>query len=62
VLFLSPFTGQPNRITKESAMRRNEVVAALADNAYVAHVSPGGGTARIAQMLEEWNVPQMDGA
>jgi len=62
VLFLSPFTGQPNRITKESAMRRNEVVAALADYAYVAHVSPGGGTARIAQMLEEWNVPRVDGA
>jgi predicted Rossmann fold nucleotide-binding protein DprA/Smf involved in DNA uptake len=62
VLFLSPFTGQPNRITKESALRRNEVVAALADNAYIAHVSPGGGIARIAQMLEEWNVPRVDGA
>jgi predicted Rossmann fold nucleotide-binding protein DprA/Smf involved in DNA uptake len=57
VLFLSPFTGQPNRITKESALRRNEVVAALADNAYITHVSPGGGTARMAQMLEEWSVP-----
>jgi len=60
VLFLSPFTRQPNRITKESALRRNEVVAALADEAYIAHVERGGGTARIAQMLETWSVPKAD--
>ena len=58
VLLLSPFTGQPKRVTKDSAQRRNEVVAALADDAYVAHVSPGGGTARIAHMLEKWSVPR----
>ncbi len=56
VLFLSPFIQQPARITKESALRRNEVVAALAHEAYIAHVSPGGGTARIAQMLDVWRV------
>jgi predicted Rossmann fold nucleotide-binding protein DprA/Smf involved in DNA uptake len=60
VLFLSPFTRQPARITKESAVRRNEVVAALADDAYIAHVVPGGGTARIAQMLDGWGVPRVD--
>ena len=62
VLFLSPFTRQPNRITKESALRRNEVVAALADDAYIAHVKPGGGTARIEHMLERWSVLRADGA
>jgi predicted Rossmann fold nucleotide-binding protein DprA/Smf involved in DNA uptake len=60
VLFLSPFTQQPARITKESAVRRNEVVAALADDAYLAHVVPGGGTARIARMLHGWDVPRVD--
>jgi predicted Rossmann fold nucleotide-binding protein DprA/Smf involved in DNA uptake len=60
VLFLSPFTQQPVRITKESAVRRNEVVAALADDAYIAYVSPGGGTARIADMLGGWGVPRLD--
>ena len=60
VLFLSPFTGQPARITKESAVRRNEVVAALADDAYIAHVAPGGGTALIAQMIDGWGVPRAD--
>lgn len=62
VLFLSPFTRQPVRITKESAVRRNEVVAALADDAYVAHVAPGGGTAQIALILERWSVRMVDGA
>ena len=62
VLFLSPFTGQPARITKESALRRNEVVAALADDVYIAHIEAGGGTAQIALMLELWGVPRSDGA
>lgn len=57
ILFLSPFTGQPRRVTKESALRRNEVVAALADEAYVAHVAPGGQTSRIVEMLQKWRVP-----
>lgn len=61
MLFLSPFRGQPKRITKESALRRNEVVAALADDAYIAHVSPGGGTARIVELLDAWKVPQVVG-
>jgi predicted Rossmann fold nucleotide-binding protein DprA/Smf involved in DNA uptake len=60
VLFLSPFTQRPVRITKDSAVRRNEVVAALADDAYFAYVEQGGGTARIARMLGEWGVPRLD--
>ena len=56
LLFLSPFAGQPTRVTKESALRRNEFVAALADAAYVAHVSPGGQAEQIAHMLTAWNV------
>lgn len=57
VLFLSPFTKQPRRVTKESALRRNEVVAALADEAYVAHVAEGGQTEAIMGMLKRWRVP-----
>lgn len=56
LLFLSPFVKQPKRVTKDSALRRNEVVAALAGSAYIAHVSPGGQTARIADMLARWRV------
>lgn len=57
ILFLSPFTDQPKRVTKDSALRRNEVVAALADEAYIAHVSPGGRTARIVEMVLGWRAP-----
>ncbi len=57
VLFLSPFTKQPKRVTKDSARRRNEVVAALADMAYVAHVDAGGQTEAIMEMLKRWQVP-----
>lgn len=56
VLFLSPFTKQPKRVTAESALRRNEVVAALADEAYLAHVAPGGQIERISRMLAGWGV------
>lgn len=57
VLYVSLFAGQPRRITADSALRRNEMVAALADDAYIAHVSPGGQTTRIADMLMKWKVP-----
>jgi predicted Rossmann fold nucleotide-binding protein DprA/Smf involved in DNA uptake len=59
LLFLSPFAGPPRRADRDSATKRNEFVAALADEAYVPHVSPGGLTARIAEMLAEWKVPLM---
>ena len=57
MLFLSPFTQAPARITKQSATRRNDIVAALADAAYVAHVMPGGQTEKTAELLRAWGVP-----
>ncbi|TAK71441.1 MAG: hypothetical protein EPO19_04985 [Betaproteobacteria bacterium] len=57
VLFLSAFAKEPRRVTKESAARRNEIVAALADDVCIPYVSPGGQTARIAEMLTAWRVP-----
>jgi predicted Rossmann fold nucleotide-binding protein DprA/Smf involved in DNA uptake len=43
ILFLSPFTEKPRRMDRQSALYRNEIVAALADSAYLAHVRPSGG-------------------
>lgn len=57
MLFLSPFTKQPRRATQETAQHRNEFVAALADDAYVAHVTPGGKTEAILGLLKRWQVP-----
>ena len=57
ILFLSPFIQEPQRVTRASALRRNEVVAALADEAYIAHTEKGGITELIAKRLREWGVP-----
>lgn len=57
ILFLSPFIKEPKRVTQGSAARRNEFVAALASQAYIAYISTGGLTAQIAQMLTAWKVP-----
>lgn len=57
LLFISPFTKQPKRVTKESALRRNEIVAALADEVFIAHIAPGGQTEKMTEMLKRWRVP-----
>jgi len=61
LLFLSPFAEEPKRVTTESALRRNEVVAALADDVFIAHVTPGGQTERMAEMLKRWRVRFISG-
>ena len=57
ILFLSPFSAKPRRVTRKSALRRNQVVAALADEVYVPHIESGGNTDRIVRKLNEWKVP-----
>ena len=61
ILYISPFETTPLRVTRASAIRRNEVVAALADEAFIAHIEPGGETERLAGKLREWGVPVIDG-
>jgi predicted Rossmann fold nucleotide-binding protein DprA/Smf involved in DNA uptake len=56
LLFLSPFTERPDRVTQGSALRRNEVVTALADEGFIAHITPGGRTEQMAEMLRRWGV------
>jgi hypothetical protein len=57
ILFLSPFVEKPKRITRESALLRNGLVAALADEAFIGYVSPDGQTVNIANQLKQWNIP-----
>lgn len=61
VLFLSLFANKPKRITKDSALRRNEVVVALADNAYVVYAASGSQTAKTIELLRRWAVPSVVG-
>lgn len=56
LLVLSQFNQSPRRPTAESARQRNELVAALADDALVIHATPGGETARIPALLKQWKV------
>jgi predicted Rossmann fold nucleotide-binding protein DprA/Smf involved in DNA uptake len=57
LLILTPFSESERRITAELAHRRNEFVAALADEAWFPHISPGGQTERLTHRLLEWRVP-----
>lgn len=54
LLILSAFPDTQTRVTAALAHRRNEIVAALADEAYFAHVTPGGHSARLAQRISQW--------
>jgi predicted Rossmann fold nucleotide-binding protein DprA/Smf involved in DNA uptake len=56
ILFLSPFIDKPRRVDRESALYRNEMVAALADAVYLAHVQPGGDAERLLSLLRKWEV------
>jgi len=54
LLFLSIFRAGEKRITAELATRRNEFVAALADEVWFAHITPGGQAERLTHRLAEW--------
>jgi predicted Rossmann fold nucleotide-binding protein DprA/Smf involved in DNA uptake len=60
LLLISPFQNRPRRPTIESAQRRNEIVAALSDEALIIHAESGGSVARISQMVDFWKVRRLD--
>lgn len=57
LLILSGFAAAEKRVTTELAIRRNALVAALADEICFAHITPGGQSDRLTQRLTEWGVP-----
>jgi predicted Rossmann fold nucleotide-binding protein DprA/Smf involved in DNA uptake len=57
ILYLSPFVEKPRRVDRDSALYRNELVAALADSVYLAYVQPGGDMERMNLFLRKWGVP-----
>jgi predicted Rossmann fold nucleotide-binding protein DprA/Smf involved in DNA uptake len=61
LLFVTPFAAGPKRVTARSATRRNEIVAALADDAFIPFASPQGKTGHIEALLHQWNVPIVPG-
>ena len=57
LLILSTFGPNQRRVTAGLAARRNEFVAALADEAWFAHITPGGQAERLTKLLAEWQIP-----
>jgi predicted Rossmann fold nucleotide-binding protein DprA/Smf involved in DNA uptake len=57
LLLLSRFE-KTRRADKNTARRRNELVAALSDEVFIVHATPTGSVERIAKLVEDWNVPR----
>ena len=57
MLILSSFPDAPRRVTTVFAARRNEFVAALADEVFIAHTAVGGKTERLQNRITEWGIP-----
>ena len=57
ILLLSPFESSQKRMTEALSEQRNKLVAALADEAYLAHITPGVKTARLAERISGWGIP-----
>lgn len=57
LLLLSPFGEKDRRINARLAIRRNEFVAALADEVLVAYAEAGGKTERFCRKALEWRKP-----
>lgn len=54
LLVLSCFTTTEDRVTSELALHRNELVAALADEIWFAHIVPGGELEKLAARFAGW--------
>ena len=56
LLLLSAFTTTANRVTAELAARRNEFVAALANEVFIAHAANGGHLEILTRRLRSWGI------
>jgi predicted Rossmann fold nucleotide-binding protein DprA/Smf involved in DNA uptake len=58
LLVLSQFPASERRITKDLAVRRNQLAAAFADEVVFAHIAPGGHLSELSELIARWGVPQ----
>ena len=59
MLILSAFAAAVNRVTADLAVRRNEFVAALADDVFIAHATVGGHLETLTRRLRVWGIPRI---
>jgi predicted Rossmann fold nucleotide-binding protein DprA/Smf involved in DNA uptake len=55
LLLLSSFE-KPRRPDKESARKRNELVAALSDEVLIIHATPGGHIEELSTLVDRWGI------
>jgi len=58
MLLLSPFEPSKRRLTAALSAQRNRLVAALSNEIYFVHITPGGKTARLAEQISGWEIPK----
>ena len=58
LLLLSRFE-KSRRADKETARRRNELVAALSDEVLIVHAESGGAVERISELVDHWRIPRV---
>lgn len=56
LLILSPFDETQNRVSSATAIQRNQVVAAMAQQVFVAYAEPGGKTEQFCKAIAEWDI------
>jgi predicted Rossmann fold nucleotide-binding protein DprA/Smf involved in DNA uptake len=59
LLLLSRFE-KSRRADKQTARRRNELVAALSDEVLIVHAEPGGAVEQISLLIDRWNLPRRE--
>jgi len=57
LLVLSLFPATARRMTASMAEFRNQMVAALADEVYFAHTTPGSRICRLLNQIVKWGIP-----
>jgi predicted Rossmann fold nucleotide-binding protein DprA/Smf involved in DNA uptake len=57
LLLLSPFAEKQRRATVQTALYRNQFVAALADAVFVTYAAPGGKTEQFCRDVLAWQKP-----
>ncbi|PZO18978.1 MAG: DNA-binding protein [Leptolyngbya foveolarum] len=57
LLILSPFQGNQHRMSAALAQQRNQFVAAIADDIFIAYAASGSKTETLAQQIVAWKKP-----
>ncbi len=58
MVLVSPFDGKVKRATEEIALKRNLIIAEMAERVFVAYAAPGSKTEALCQTISKWKKPR----